>query len=115
MLWRRWLHCRSARSSRPPIFSPISPSVLARSFMTTSKRKEVPMKLDGKVALITGAASGIGYSIAKRFLEADGRVVIADLNPEAAKKAAADLAGAKSAIGVAMDVSREDQVNSGVE
>jgi 3-hydroxybutyrate dehydrogenase len=73
------------------------------------------MKLNGKVALITGAASGIGYSIAKRFLEADGRVVIADLNPEAAKKAAADLAGAKSAIGVAMDVSREDQVNSGVE
>ena len=36
------------------------------------------MKLDGKVALITGAASGIGHAIAKRYLEADGRVVIAD-------------------------------------
>ena len=34
------------------------------------------MKLNGKVALITGAASGIGHAIAKRYVEADGRVVI---------------------------------------
>ena len=73
------------------------------------------MKLDGKVALITGAASGIGHAIAKRYLEAGGRVVIADLNMEAASKAASDLAGSKTAIGVAMDVSNEDQVNAGVE
>jgi 3-hydroxybutyrate dehydrogenase len=46
------------------------------------------MKLDGKVALITGAASGIGHAIAKRFLEADGRVVIADLNADGAKASA---------------------------
>jgi NAD(P)-dependent dehydrogenase (short-subunit alcohol dehydrogenase family) len=42
------------------------------------------MTLDGKVALVTGA-SGIGFAIAKRYLEADGRVVIADVNLEAAK------------------------------
>ena len=35
------------------------------------------MKLDGKVALVTGAASGIGHSLAKRYVEAGGRVVIA--------------------------------------
>ena len=72
------------------------------------------MKLDGKVALITGAASGIGHAIAKRYLEADGRVVIADLDAAAAAKAASDLAGEKLAIGVRMDVSNEDEVNSGV-
>src|SRR5499426_4138796 len=73
------------------------------------------MKLDGKVALITGAASGIGHAIAKRYLEAGGRVVIADLNADGAKAAAKELASEKSAIGVGMDVSKEDQVNAGVE
>ena len=73
------------------------------------------MKLDGKVALITGAASGIGHAIAKRYLEADGRVAIADLNAEGAVKAAQELADEKSAIGIAMDVTKEDQVNAGVE
>jgi NAD(P)-dependent dehydrogenase (short-subunit alcohol dehydrogenase family) len=73
------------------------------------------MNLDGKVALITGAASGIGHAIAKRYLEADGRVVIADLNADGAKAAAKELAREKSAIGVGMDVSKEDEVNAGVE
>ena len=73
------------------------------------------MKLDGKVALITGAASGIGYAIAKRYVEADGRVVIADLNEDDAAKAAKELAGAEQALGVGMDVSKEDQVNAGVK
>jgi len=73
------------------------------------------MTLDGKVSLITGAASGIGHAIAKRFVEAQGRVVIADLNLDAAKAAAAELGGDKVAIGVAMDVSNEEQVNAGVD
>jgi 3-hydroxybutyrate dehydrogenase len=73
------------------------------------------MKLDGKVALITGAASGIGHAIAMRYLEAGGRVVIADLNADGAKEAAKQLAGERTAIGVGMDVAKEDQVNAGVD
>jgi 3-hydroxybutyrate dehydrogenase len=72
------------------------------------------MKLNRKVALITGAASGIGYAIAKRYLEADGRVVVADLDLDVARRAASALADEKSAIAVGMDVANEDQVNSGV-
>ncbi len=54
------------------------------------------MKLNGKVALITGAASGIGHAIAKRYVEADGRVVIADLDPTKAAQAAGELGDKKT-------------------
>ncbi len=73
------------------------------------------MKLDGKGARVTGAASGIGHAIAKRYAAAGGRVAIADLNLDAAQAAAKELGGANDAIAVAMDVSNEEQVNAGVE
>jgi len=73
------------------------------------------MELNGKVAFVTGAASGIGLGIAKRYVEAGGRVAVADLNLDAAKAAASELGDEKVAIAVAVDVSNEDQVNAGVD
>jgi 3-hydroxybutyrate dehydrogenase len=73
------------------------------------------MKLDGKVALITGAASGIGHAVARRYVEAGGKVVIADLNADEAAQAAKELGDTNTAVGIVMDVTKEDQVNAGVE
>ena len=42
------------------------------------------MQLEGKVAIVTGAANGIGKAIARRFSQAGARVVIADLSSEVA-------------------------------
>src|ERR1700755_2390914 len=72
------------------------------------------MRLKDKVAIVTGAASGIGKEIAKSFAREGARVTIADLNQKAADAAAAELGDAHKALGVAMDVTNEEQVEAGV-
>ena len=73
------------------------------------------MELDNKVALITGAARGIGFGIAKRFVQAGGRVAIADLDAKTAADAAASLGKKDRVIGLKMDVTSEEQVNAGTK
>ena len=70
------------------------------------------MKLENKVAIVTGAASGIGKDIAKLFAREGARVVIADLNQKGADAVAVELGGAKCAIGVAVDVTNEAQTEA---
>ncbi len=73
------------------------------------------MKLQDKVCIITGAASGIGKEIAMTFAREGGRIVIADVNGDAAKATAAEIkATGAAAMGIAMNVMDEDQVNAGV-
>ena len=74
------------------------------------------MKLTGKIAIITGAASGIGKAIAERFVAEGAWVAIADLNADAASATATELnaKGPGKAMGVAMDVTSEQAVNDGV-
>lgn len=74
------------------------------------------MKLANKVAMITGAASGIGREIARRFVAEGAAVAIADLDEAAATAAARELsaAGPGRSLGIAMNVTSEDEVNSGV-
>jgi 3-hydroxybutyrate dehydrogenase len=73
------------------------------------------MRLKDKVAVITGAASGIGREIAVIFAREGAKIAIADLDPKAAEATARELdPSGKRAIGVAMDVSDEAQVDAGV-
>jgi NAD(P)-dependent dehydrogenase (short-subunit alcohol dehydrogenase family) len=64
------------------------------------------MELRGKVAVVTGAANGIGRACAEAFVREGARVVIADLDGDATARAAAEI----GAIGVAADVSVEADV-----
>ncbi|MCR9191183.1 MAG: 3-hydroxybutyrate dehydrogenase [Gammaproteobacteria bacterium] len=74
------------------------------------------MSIKDKVALITGAASGIGLHIAQVFAKKGAKVVIADLDLSTAEQAAASIEkeGGK-AFGVAMNVTDEKQVNDGFD
>jgi 3-hydroxybutyrate dehydrogenase len=73
------------------------------------------MKLQSKVCIVTGAASGIGREIALTYAREGGKVAIADLNLDAAKTVADEITRASgTAMAVAMDVTSEDQVNTAV-
>jgi 3-hydroxybutyrate dehydrogenase len=72
-------------------------------------------QLDDKVAVITGAASGIGKKIAKRFASEGAKVVVADLELPAAEAVVTEISRAGgTAASVAMDVADESAVDAGI-
>ncbi|GAA5156047.1 glucose 1-dehydrogenase [Amycolatopsis dongchuanensis] len=69
--------------------------------------------MKGKVAVVTGAASGIGAATARRLSDAGASVVVVDVDSEGAQKIAAGLPGPALAVGA--DVSREEDVERYVQ
>ena len=74
------------------------------------------LALDGRTALVTGGATGIGESIARLLAGAGAHVVIGDIDTEGASRVAADLESAgHDAAAVGMDVTSEVSARAGVE
>ncbi len=73
------------------------------------------MNLQDKVAVVTGAASGIGKSIAKLYFEHGAKVAIADVNLDAAQATAREFdPSGQRAMAIAMDVTSESEVDAGI-
>jgi len=71
------------------------------------------MRLKDKVAIITGAASGFGEGMAKRFAEEGAKIVVADLNVKGAQRVAGQIGD--NAVSVQTDVSQASEIEQMVE
>jgi len=86
------------------------------SFCAKKKEKEVERimgRLDGKVAIITGASMGMGAAHARRFVQEGAKVIIGDIAVEAGQKLADELG--PNALFVKIDVSKEEDWKNVVE
>ena len=73
-------------------------------------------KLEGKIAIITGGASGIGKATTKRFVDEGAKVCMVDLKREALEASAADLGLPEGSYVIApADVTNEEQVKAAID
>ena len=70
----------------------------------------MPARLEERIAIVTGAAAGIGAAIARAFCGEGARVVVADRDSEAAEATAKEIG--RAAIAMRLDVTKEDQVRA---
>ncbi|MCA3807931.1 MAG: SDR family NAD(P)-dependent oxidoreductase, partial [Burkholderia sp.] len=68
------------------------------------------MRLEDKVAILTGAASGIGEAVAQRYLDEGARCVLVDLKPAGGSLARLIEANPGRAVAVTADVTRRDDI-----
>ncbi|WP_328902816.1 bifunctional aldolase/short-chain dehydrogenase [Streptomyces sp. NBC_00441] len=78
-------------------------------------RKPQPKPLAGRVALVTGAAGGIGKAVAARLAAEGACVVVADLDADKARATAEELGGADTAVGVGVNVSDAGAVDAALD
>ncbi|MEU1961404.1 bifunctional aldolase/short-chain dehydrogenase [Nocardia sp. NPDC019304] len=78
-------------------------------------RRPKPKPLATRIALVTGAASGIGKAIAQRLAAEGACVVVADRDGEKAIEVAAEIGSADVAVGISADVTDEGQVQAAVD
>jgi len=74
------------------------------------------LKMDGKAAIVTGGAKGIGYAISYRLAEAGAKVLVADMDEDAANKTVQELAGnGWTTAAIILDVSDEKAVKNMID
>ncbi|MEU7380292.1 bifunctional aldolase/short-chain dehydrogenase [Streptomyces sp. NPDC042207] len=79
------------------------------------RRLPAPKPLAARVALVTGAGSGIGRAIARRLADEGACVVVADMNGRSAAAVAGELGGPDKAVAVPVDVTDEEQIAGAFE
>ena len=79
------------------------------------RRRPAPKPLATKVALVTGAASGIGKATATRLARDGANVVLVDLDGDEAREAAAEIGSTDVAVGVGANVTSEDDITAAVD